>query len=452
MSQGRGNFNSRFAAIMAMAGSAVGLGNIWRFPYMVGEHGGAAFIIIYIACCLLVSLPIFFSESIIGKSTRKDTFGAMESLAPKSRNVGYVAILASFIILSFYSVVGGWSFDYLIRSCAGSFSGLGPDEAKAVFASMGSSPVESVSCMLVFLGLSAMIVGAGVDKGIGRFSKISIPVLFLMVVLIAVESLRLPGAEKGVEYLMKPDFSKIDGPAIAAALGQSFFSLSLGVGTILTYSSYMREDEDILQAGGWTAFFDTVFALIAGFAIMPAVFACGVEPGAGPGLVFQTLPFIFNKMGTSLPILSSLVSIIFFVTILVAALTSAISMMEVGVSYLVDNKGMSRSWATIIVTFFAWAVGILCSLSFGPLSEFKIVGNTIFDFLDKMCSNFLMAFGGLLFTLFVGWKMDKAAVEDEFTNSGTKKNNNFWFKPVYFLIKYVAPVAIVLIFVTNLIL
>ena len=235
---------------MAMAGSAVGLGNIWRFPYMVGEHGGAAFIIIYILCCLLVSLPIFFAESIIGKSSRKDTFGALESLAPKGRKVGYVAILASFIILSFYSVVGGWSFDYLLRSCAGGFSGLGLDEAKAVFASMGGSPVESVSCMLVFLGLTAMIVGAGVDKGIGRFSKISIPVLFLMVLIIAVVSLRLPGADKGVEYLVRPDFSKIDGPAVAAALGQSFFSLSLGVGTILTYSSYMQEDENILSAGG----------------------------------------------------------------------------------------------------------------------------------------------------------------------------------------------------------
>ena len=226
---------------MAMAGSAVGLGNIWRFPYMVGEHGGAAFIIVYIACCLLVSLPIFFAESIIGKSTRTDTFGALETLAPKGRHVGYIAILASFIILSFYSVVGGWSFNYLIRSLGASFDGLGISEAKEVFASVGSSPVESVSCMLVFLGLTAMIVVAGVDKGIGRFSKISIPVLFVMVVIIAGVSLSLPGAEKGVEYLVRPDFGKLDGPAIAAALGQSFFSLSLGVGCILTYSSYMKD-------------------------------------------------------------------------------------------------------------------------------------------------------------------------------------------------------------------
>ena len=421
MSQGRGNFSSRFAAIMAMAGSAVGLGNIWRFPYMVGEHGGAAFIIIYIACCLLVSLPIFFAESIIGKATRKDTFGALESLAPKSRKIGYVAILASFIILSFYSVVGGWSFDYLIRSCAGSFSGLGLGEAKAVFNSMGSSPVESVSCMLVFLGLTAMIVGAGVDKGIGRFSKISIPVLFLMVVLIAIVSLRLPGAEKGVEYLVKPDFSKIDGPAIAAALGQSFFSLSLGVGTILTYSSYMREDENLLSAGGWTAFFDTIFALIAGLAIMPAVFAAGIEPAAGPSLVFETLPVIFSRMGVVLPV-------IFFLAILIAALSSSISMLEVVVAWLVDQKGMRRSHAVLAVFGAAALLGSACA-----------VAPRVFSTCDFVSSNVLMMIGALTFALIVGWKMPRESVL-----------HYVRYRFVYMLIRYVAPVMIVAIAVTNL--
>ena len=406
---------------MAMAGSAVGLGNIWRFPYMVGEHGGAAFIIIYIACCLLVSLPIFFAESIIGKATRKDTFGALESLAPKSRKIGYVAILASFIILSFYSVVGGWSFDYLIRSCAGSFSGLGLGEAKAVFNSMGSSPVESVSCMLVFLGLTAMIVGAGVDKGIGRFSKLSIPVLFLMVVLIAIVSLRLPGAEKGVEYLVKPDFSKIDGPAIAAALGQSFFSLSLGVGTILTYSSYMREDENLLSAGGWTAFFDTIFALIAGLAIMPAVFAAGIEPAAGPSLVFETLPVIFSRMGVVLPV-------IFFLAILIAALSSSISMLEVVVAWLVDQKGMRRSHAVLAVFGAAALLGSACA-----------VAPRVFSTCDFVSSNVLMMIGALTFALIVGWKMPRESVL-----------HYVRYRFVYMLIRYVAPVMIVAIAVTNL--
>ena len=417
----RGGFGSRFALVMAMAGSAVGLGNIWRFPYMVGEHGGAAFIIIYIVCCLLVSLPIFFSESIIGKSTRKDTFGALESLAPKAKNIGYVAILASFIILSFYSVVGGWSIDYLIRSLGGSFSGKSLSEAKDFFAAMSSSPVENVSCMLVFLGLTALIVVAGVEKGIGGFSKVSIPVLFLMVVAIAVVSLNLPGAEKGVNYLIRPDFSKIDGPAVAAALGQSFFSLSLGVGTILTYSSYMKEEENVLAAGCWTAFFDTVFALIVGFAIMPAVFAAGIEPAAGPSLVFETLPVIFSRMGVVLPV-------VFFLAILIAALSSSISMLEVVVTWLVDQRGMRRSRAVLLVFASAALLGSACA-----------VAPRVFGTCDFISSNVLMMIGALSFAIVVGWKMPKEDVL-----------RYVHFRSVYALIRYVAPVMIIAIAVTNL--
>lgn len=407
---------------MAMAGSAVGLGNIWRFPYMVGEHGGAAFIIVYIICCLLVSLPIFFAESIIGKATRKDTFGALGTLAPRQRNVGFVAILASFVILSFYSVVGGWSIDYLIRSFGGGFSGRSIAEARDVFAAMSASPVESVSCMLVFLGLTALIVGAGVEKGIGRFSKISMPVLFIMVVMIAVVSLSLPGAGKGVEYLVKPDFSKLDGPAIAAALGQSFFSLSLGVGTILTYSSYMKEEDSILATGGWTAFFDTVFALIAGFAIMPAVFAAGIEPAAGPSLVFETLPVIFSQMGKVLPV-------VFFLAILIAALSSSISMLEVVVAWLVDQKKMRRSHAVLAVFGAAAVLGSACA-----------VAPRVFSACDFISSNVLMMIGALAFAMIVGWKMPREEVL-----------RHVRYRFVYWLIRYAAPVMIVAIAITNLV-
>ena len=407
---------------MAMAGSAVGLGNIWRFPYMVGEHGGAAFIIVYIVCCLLVSLPIFFAEAIIGKATRKDTFGALETLAPRQRSVGFVAILASFVILSFYSVVGGWSIDYLIRSLGGSFSGRSIAEAREVFAAMSAAPVENVSCMLVFLGLTAIIVVAGVDRGIGRFSKISIPVLFLMMVVIAAVSLSLPGAGKGVEYLVKPDFSKLDGPAIAAALGQSFFSLSLGVGTILTYSSYMKEDENLLSAGGWTAFFDTVFALIAGFAIMPAVFAAGIEPAAGPSLVFETLPVIFSQMGKVLPV-------VFFLAILIAALSSSISMLEVVVAWLVDQKKMRRSHAVLAVFGAAAVLGSACA-----------VAPRVFSACDFISSNVLMMIGALAFAMIVGWKMPREEVL-----------RYVRYRFVYWLIRYAAPVMIIAIAVTNLV-
>ncbi len=405
-----------------MAGSAVGLGNIWRFPYMVGEHGGAAFIIVYIVCCLLVSLPIFFAEAIIGKATRKDTFGALETLAPRQRNVGFIAILASFVILSFYSVVGGWSIDYLIRSLGGSFSGRSISEAREVFAAMSASSVENVSCMLVFLGLTAIIVVAGVDKGIGRFSKVSIPVLFLMMVVIAAVSLSLPGAGKGVEYLVKPDFSKLDGPAVAAALGQSFFSLSLGVGTILTYSSYMKEEDSILATGGWTAFFDTVFALIAGFAIMPAVFAAGIEPAAGPSLVFETLPVIFSQMGKVLPV-------VFFLAILIAALSSSISMLEVVVAWLVGQKKMRRSHAVLAVFGAAALLGSACA-----------VVPRVFSTCDFISSNVLMMIGALAFAMIVGWKMPREEVL-----------RYVRYRFVYWLIRYAAPVMIIAIAVTNLV-
>ena len=423
MTKNRGNFGSRFAVVMAMAGSAVGLGNIWRFPYMVGQHGGAAFIIVYVLCCLLVSLPIFFSESIIGKASRTDTYGAIEKLAPGSplKNVSYLAILASFVILSFYSVVGGWSFDYLLRACLGSFNGKTIAEAKDIFAGISAAPVENISCMLVFLGLTALIVVAGVDKGIGRFSKFSIPVLFLMVVLIAIVSLSLPGSQKGVEYLLKPDFGKLDGPAIAAALGQSFFSLSLGVGTVLTYSSYMKEEHSVMFTGCWTALFDTIFALIAGFAIMPAVFAAGIEPSAGPSLVFETLPVIFSKMGIVLPI-------VFFLAILIAALSSSISMLEVVVAWLVDQKGMTRSKATLLVFIAAALLGSACA-----------VAPKVFGTCDFLSSNVLMMIGAFTFAIVVGWKMPREQVLEYVR-----------YRSIYWIIRYAAPLMIVAIAVTNL--
>jgi NSS family neurotransmitter:Na+ symporter len=278
------------------------------------------------------------------------------------------------------------------------------------------------------------------------------PVLFVLIVALAVYSVTLPGASDGVAYLLKPDFSKVDAHAVAAALGQAFFSLSLGVGTILTYASYMRREENILASGVGTAVSDLLFAIIAGFAVMPAVFAAGIEPGAGPSLVFDTLPFIFNKMGAGAPWISAIIAIVFFVTILVAALTSAISMMEVGVAYLTEEKGLRRASAVLLITAFAWTVGVLCSLSFGPLADVKLLGNSIFDFLDKLCSDWLLPAGGLLFTLFVGWKMSRADVYDEFTNGGSLKRNVLLFNTVWFLLRYVAPVGIAVVFLTNLVL
>lgn len=410
----RSKFNSRFAAIMAMAGSAVGLGNIWRFPYMVGEHGGAAFIIVYMACCLLVSLPIFFAEATLGKTLHGRSSETTGKVAP-------LAAVASFIILSYYCVVGGWSFDYLIRSFAGSFSGKTFAEAREVFSFMSASPVESISCTLVFLGMTSMIVVAGVDKGIGRFSKITIPLLFLMMVAIAVVSISLPGAGRGIEYLVKPDFSKLDGPAVAAALGQSFYSLSLGVGSILTYASYMKEDESIVSAGCWTALFDTLFALIAGFAIMPAVFAAGIEPASGPSLVFETLPVIFSRMGLVLPVL-------FFSSILLAALSSSISLLEVVVGWLVRRFGMRRRYAVFAVFFSSAVLGAACA-----------VLPNVFSTCDFLASNVFMMLGAFAFAVIAGWILPRETVL-----------RHVRYRFVYALIRYVAPLMIVAIAITNL--
>lgn len=448
----REHFGSRFAVIAAMAGSAVGLGNIWRFPYVLGEYGGAAFILVYTAASLLVALPIFFAESVIGRRSRRDTYGAMMQLAPGTpwRWVGLLTILSPLLILSYYSVVGGWSVQFLFKALSFSFSGASSDaEVAGFFGQFISSSWQPILSHTLFMAMVAGIVLGGIRNGIERFSKVAMPVLFVLIVFIVGYSLTLPGAWAGVDYLVKPDFSKLTADAYAAALGQAFFSLSLGVGTVLTYASYVKKEENLVVSGVGTAVCDLLFAIIAAFAVMPAVFAAGMEPGAGPGVVFQTLPYIFNKMSLAgLPVLSTLVSVIFFLSILAAALTSAISMLEVGVAYLVDEKGMNRRRATLLLALGTWLVGVLCSLSFGPLSGVKVLGLSFFDLLDALCSNWLLPLGGLVFTLFVGWWMSKADVRDELTNGGTC--NVRLFGLVYFLMRYLAPVGILVVFLSSL--
>ena len=455
MASGRGNFGSRFTAIMAMAGSAIGLGNIWRFPYMVGQNGGAAFIIVYLLCAVMLCIPIFIAESVIGKRTQLSTFGAMDALAPgtKWKWLGFLTVFTPLIILSYYSVVGGWSIEYLIKSLTFSFTdpSVSQDGHSAIFARFISSTWKPLVLHTAFMAINAIIVIAGVEKGIEKFTKVMTPMLFVLVVAIMIYSLTLPGASAGVEYMLKPDFSKLTGSAMLAAMGQSFFSLSLGVGCILTYASYLKKDENLLTTSLWTSMFDLAFAIIAGFAIMPAVFAAGIEPGAGPGLIFETLPFIFSTMGTSAPMVSNLVAILFFVTILFAALTSSVSMLETGVAYLMDERKMPRWKAVLILFAGCWALGVLCTLSYSTLADFKILGSTVFDLCDHATSDFLMTFGSLLFVLFVGWKMEKSEVREEFTNCGTLRTNGKIFDVVYFFIRYVAPVVIIVIFVTNLV-
>ncbi len=447
----RETFGNKFAVIMAMAGSAIGLGNIWRFPYLVGEGGGAAFIIVYLGAMVLLSIPILLSETIIGRKTRSGTFGAMSRLVPGSswKWLGLLTVLTPLIIVSYYSVVGGWGIEYLLKACTLSFSRAPADSIGSMFTDFSTSAWGPLACHTVFIALTCLIVLGGVKKGIEKFATWSMPVLFVLIIIIMVYALSLPGAWNGVEYMVRPDFSKLDGRAIASAMGQSFFSLSLGTGSILTYASYVKKEDNILTSGIGTAMFDLLFALIAGFAVMPAVFAAGIEPGTGPGLIFETLPYIFAKMGTGSPVLSAAVSIMFFVAILVAALTSSISMIEVGAAYLVEEKHLSRRKAVAVLFVGTWLLGAVCALSFVPASGLQIAGSTLFECCDKLTSNYMMAFGGLLFAVVVGWKMSRADVWSEFTNGGSLRRNAGVFPLLYSLIRYFTPVGIVFIFITN---
>ena len=443
----RDNFGSRFGALVAMAGSAVGLGNLWRFPYLVGENGGAAFIIVYILLSFAICLPIFISEFVIGRRSQKNAFAAFRDLSGGSswRWLGLITIIIPLIVLSYYSVIGGWSMEYLLKSLTFSFtSGESQSAMNTMFVDFVSNPWMPLVSHTAFLLVTALVVVVGIKDGIEKFSKVMMPLLFFIVLSIAIYSLTLPGSGSGLKYLFTPDFSKISPKVCAAALGQAFFSLSLGFGTILTYASYVDKKENIMFQSTATAISDLMFALIAGLAIMPAVFAFGINPQAGPGLVFETLPYVFGRMPAG-----GVVAILFFLALLVAALTSSISMLEVAVAYLIEEKRMSRPAACVILFAICWVVGALCSLSFGPLSDIHLCGRSIFDFFDNLTSNILMTLGSLFTVIFVGWRLKKTDIYDEFTNGGTISTNVKIFGVLWFILRYICPIAILTIFLLG---
>lgn len=445
----RDSFGSQIGALLAMAGSAVGLGNLWRFPYLVGENGGAAFIIIYIILSFLICLPIFISEFIMGRRSQKNAYATFKNLSGGSawKWVGLFTIIVPLIVLSYYSVIGGWSIDYLLKSLTFSFSDMAQQNAaNSIFTELVTSTWTPLLAHTVFLLVTALVVVVGIKDGIEKFSKIMMPLLFFIVLAIAIYVITLPGAKAGLDYLFRPDFSKIDAKACAAALGQAFFSLSLGFGTIMTYASYVDKNDNIMKQSTATALSDLMFALIAGVAIMPAVFAFGLDPQSGPGLVFETLPYVFGQMPAG-----GLVAILFFLALLVAALTSSISMLEVAVAYLMEEKKFSRVSACVALFIFCWIIGAVCSLSFGPLSGITIGGNNIFNFLDTLSSNVLMTLGSLFTVIFVGWRLKKTDVYEEFTNGGNLSANVKLFGVLWFLVRYVAPLAIIFIFISGLI-
>lgn len=441
----RDSFASSFGVLVAMAGSAVGLGNLWRFPYLVGTNGGAAFIIIYLAIVFLLALPIMYAEFVVGRRAQSNVYGAFKKLAPGSKwgIIGVMAIICCILIVSFYSVVGGWTLDYLVKAVMGEFSS-GSEGFDGLFAQTVSSNYRPLLFMLLFVGTSAVVLLAGVKDGIEKYSKVLMPLLFVMVIIIAVRSVTLPGSGAGLDFLFKPDFSKVTANTFLDALGQAFFSLSVGFGIIFTYASYVNKNENLIKMSAQTATADTLFAIIAGIAIMPAVFAFGISPSQGPGLVFVTLPYVFAQLP-----LGSVLAAIFFFVLFVAALTSAISLLEVAVAYVLEEFKIGRRAAVISVVAIVLFLGTFCSLSQGLLGDVKIFGNNIFDLFDKTTANILIPVGGLLIVLFAGWRMKREDFLDEITSGGKHKINSVYLRIIMFSVKYLAPVIISIILIRT---
>lgn len=446
----RANFGSKIGAILAAAGSAVGLGNIWRFPYEAGNHGGAAFILIYLGCVCLLGLPIMIAEFTVGRRSKASTGKAYSILAPGTqwKWIGYLGVLAGALILGYYSVVAGWTLEYIVEALGNGFAGKGAEDFVASFQSFSQDPVRPLVWLVVFLLATHFIVVKGVKKGIERSAKILMPMLFILILILAVCSMTLPNAGKGLEFLLKPDFSKVDQDVFLGAMGQAFFSLSLGMGCLSTYASYFGSETKLGKTALSVGIIDTFVAILAGFIIFPAAFSVGIQPDAGPSLIFITLPNVFQQAFGAIPYLPMLFSVMFYVLLALAALTSTISMHEVVTAFLNEQFGLSRSKAAIIVTSFCTVLGVASSLSLGIWSEYTLFGLGCFDFLDFLTAKIMLPLGGLLVAVFVAWYLKRSVSYDEVTNYGLQKAPYF---PVYiFILKYIAPVAIAMIFINEL--
>lgn len=442
--QKRDKFGSSFGVIAAAAGSAVGLGNIWKFPYITGENGGAAFLFVYLAFIVAIGLPVMLSELIIGRKSQRNAFGAFKVLAPGTpwKYIGILGVAAAFLILSFYGVVAGWSVQYIALSIQDGFSSKSPEQIASLFSTFIESPVQPVIYQLIFMVVTAAIVIVGIKKGIEKFNKILMPLLVLILIGLAIKSVTLEGAMAGLEFLFKPDFSKLTGDGILSALGHAFFTLSLGMGTLITYGSYIKKDNNLVKTVINVTVADTVIAILAGIAIFPAVFAFGIAPSEGPGLIFITLPNVFHQMPGGF-----LFSILFFILLTIAALTSSISILEVVVAYFKEEFNMGRHGATILATVLISALGVLCSLSMGVLSPVTLFGINFFDLMDWISANLLLPVGGLFIALFIGWFFGRKKVEAEVANGG---NLSGMFLSIFmFLVKFVAPIAIAIVLLNK---
>ncbi|HJX71592.1 MAG TPA: sodium-dependent transporter [Bacteroidales bacterium] len=456
----RASFSSKFGIIAAAAGSAIGLGNIWRFPYILGEGGGGAFLLVYLLFVIFIGIPVMLSEFIIGRSTQMNPFGAFKKLAPKRPwfIIGIMGIIASFIILAFYGVVGGWTLEYLYKSVLNQFSGKSAEEVSQIFEGFRSNSYRPLLWQVIFMGFTFLIVVAGIEKGIEKYSKILMPILVLLLIVIAIRSVTLPAVSEklnpgeGLKFLFNPDFSRLNAKAVFNALGQCFFSLSIGMGALITYGSYIKKNDNMGSSAMIISLSDTFVAVLAGIAIFPAVFALGFDPQQGESLVFKILPAIFQNMPGGY-----FVSILFFICLFVAALTSAISLLEVVVTTFVEELKMSRKKASIIASLLITVLGGICALSWYTFRDLAVntldkstgqmVHFNFFMIFDYVACKFMLPIGGLLIVVYLGWFHGKKNIRMELSNQGALKVA--YFNVLMFLIKFVAPVAITFIFLNE---
>ena len=446
-------WSGRLAFILAATGSAVGLGNIWKFPYITGENGGAAFVLVYLLCIALVGLPIMIAEVTLGRAGRRSPINTMKMLASRDgrssnwQYLGWLGMAASFLILSFYSVIGGWSLAYVGNAASGSFNGADADSIGAMFGGMLGDPSTLMMWHTVFMALVIMIVARGISSGMEKAINILMPTLFLLLLVMVGYAMSTNEFGRAFDFLFNPDFSKLSTEAVLTALGHAFFTLSLGMGVMMAYGSFLPKNVSIVKTAVTVSVVDTLVALLAGLAIFPLVFANGLEAGAGPGLIFQTLPLAFGKMGGG-----TIFGTLFFALLLVAAVTSAISMLEPVVEWLEEQKGISRLVATLIGGIAIWALGICTVLSFNewsavhPLSFLPVFeGKTFFDIFDYLTANIMMPLGGLLIVSYVGWKMKPEAVASELN-----LDNSSIFNALMFIMRFVSPALVLVVFLYNL--
>lgn len=441
----RATFGSKIGVILATVGCAVGLGNIWRFPYMLGENGGAAFLLVYISCILFLGIPVMITEFFIGRYSRKNAAGAFKVMAPGTKwsVIGYNGVTAAFLILGYYAVVSGWTLEYIVQAFSGSLEGKNATDFADEFTAFSTGVFRPILWTVVFIALTHIIIVSGVKEGIERASKVMMPMLFLILIALCVRSITLPGASEGLTFLFNPDFSKIDSSVVLSAMGQAFFSLSIGMGCLITYASYFGKQTNLQTTALQVTILDTLVAVLAGIMIFPAVFSFGIEPTTGPELVFITLPNVFEQLP-----FGNIWSFVFFVLLALAALTSTISLHEVSTAYVHEEYHISRKKAAVIVSVGVTIVGILCSLSMGVLSSYTLFGLNFFNLLDFVTAKIMLPLGGMMICIFTAKRVDKLLLKEEVTNHGTIR---FYFFSTYvFFVKYIAPIGIGLIFFNEL--